>query len=216
MKKLYLILFSLSFAGCFETSKSETTNSTSPIFPSEKNSHSLNFAKIKSKGKEALQFCKSNAYNTKFCILIDLSMHSGVKRFFVWNFKKDTIENSFLVSHGCGKMPWGGDYSKNNVLVSNKEGSHCSSIGKYRLGERAYSNWGIHVKYLMHGMDSTNSNALARQIVFHSWESVPDDDQYPIGTPEGWGCPAVSNSSMELLDDKLKESEKPVLMWIYR
>jgi hypothetical protein len=217
MKKIYLILLAIPIVWCLGKGKSETTTSNwFGIFTFEKKIHILNFSKLKSKGKEAFTFCRSNDYNTDFCILIDLGMHSGVNRFFIWNFKKDTIESSCLVSHGCGNMPWGGDYSKDSVSVSNKDGSHCSSVGKYKLGERAFSNWGIHVKYLMYGLESTNSNALARQIVFHSWESIPDLEVYPYGTPEGWGCPAISNANMKVVDARLKASKKPVLMWIYK
>jgi hypothetical protein len=218
MKKLCFIFLFLPFLGCFEKGRSETSGiKGSEIFTSEKKrNHLLNYSRLRSKSKEALKFCRSNQYNTEFCILIDLGMHSGVNRFFVWDFEKDTIESSCLVSHGCGSNPWGGDYSKDSAVVSNEDGSHCSSAGKYKLGERAYSNWGIHVKYLMHGLESTNQNALRRQIVFHSWESVPDVELYPFGAPEGWGCPAISNSNMKLVDQKLKSSTKPVLMLIYR
>jgi hypothetical protein len=38
--------------------------------------------------------------NTQFCILIDMGMHSGLNRFLVWDFQKDTLKYSFPVSHG--------------------------------------------------------------------------------------------------------------------
>ena len=61
----------------------------------------------------------------------------------------------------------------------------------------------------------SNSNALKRFIVFHSWEVVSDEEVYPNGTPEGWGCPTISNNSFRIVDPLLKSSSKPVLMWIY-
>lgn len=175
----------------------------------------VSIEKTRVKAKEALAFCDKRKFNTDFCILIDMSIHSGRKRFFVWDFQKDSIVESFLVGHGCGNNPWSYDFSKDKPTFSNKDGSHCSALGKYKLGERGYSSWGIHVKYLMHGLDATNSNALARTIVFHSWEDVTDEEVYPKGTVEGWGCPTISNKSMEKMDPKIKASEKPVLMWIY-
>ena len=42
--------------------------------------------KITHKAEEALEFCVENKMNTDFCILVDMSLHSGVKRFFVWDF----------------------------------------------------------------------------------------------------------------------------------
>ena len=175
----------------------------------------VNIEKTRTKANEALTFCTNKNFNTDFCILIDMSLHSGVKRFFIWDFRKDTIVESFLVGHGCGDNPWSYDLSKEKPTFSNKDGSHCSSLGKYKLGERGYSNWGVHVKYLMHGLEATNSNALARTIVFHSWEDVTDEEIYPKGTVEGWGCPTISNNNMNRIDPQLKASGKPVLMWIY-
>jgi hypothetical protein len=144
-----------------------------------------------------------------------MSLHSGVKRFIVWDFKKDTVTNSFLVGHGCCKQPWSKDATKENPTFSNVDGSHCSSLGKYKIGERAYSDWGVNIKYVLHGLEPSNSNALKRFIVFHSWEVVSDEEVYPNGTPEGWGCPTISNNSFKWIDPMLKSSSKPVLMWIY-
>lgn len=175
----------------------------------------LDVDKLNQKAKEAKAFCISKNFNQEICILIDMSIHSGLNRFFVWNFKKDTIYKSMLVSHGCGNNSWFSDLSKSNPSFSNEDESHCSSLGKYKVGKRGYSNWGINVNYLMYGLERSNSNALARQIVFHSWESVPDKEIYPNGTPEGWGCPAISNSNMVVVDSILKASTKPVLMWIF-
>jgi len=168
------------------------------------------------KANEALLFCKKKKFNASFCVLIDMSLHSGVNRFFVWDFKKDTLIKSFLVGHGCGNSPWSYDYSKDKPVFSNVDGSHCTAIGKYKIGERGYSSWGINVKYLMHGLDKTNDNALARQIVFHGWDQMSEKECYPYGSPEGWGCPTLANNHMRYMDDKLKASKKPVLMWIYQ
>ena len=58
---------------------------------------------------------------------------------------------------------------------------------------------GVKIKYVLHGLDSTNSNALKRYIVFHWWEAVSDDEVYPDGTPEGWGCQTISNNSFKIM-----------------
>lgn len=163
---------------------------------------------------EAHNFCKSNNLNTDFFILIDLSIHSGKKRFFLWNFKKKNIDKSFLVSHGCGSSPWNRDGSKMNPCISNVDGSHCSSVGKYILTERGNSSWGVKSKYLMKGLEPTNSNATKREIVFHSWEAISDEEVYPKGTPEGWGCPAVSNNTFVYIDKEISSHKAKTLMWI--
>lgn len=172
-------------------------------------------ARLENKAKEALDFCIKNNYNQDFCILIDMSIHSGLNRFFVYDFKKNTASMSMLVGHGCGNYPWSSDWSKSNPGFSNTDGSHLSSLGKYKIGQRAWSDWGINVKYVMHGLEKTNSNAQSRYIVFHSWEKVAEKEVYPAGTAEGWGCPTISNNNMKIIDPMLKASKKPVLMWIY-
>lgn len=168
-----------------------------------------------SKAEEALEFCEENKMNEDFFILIDMEIHSGKKRFFIWNFKKKEITHRFLVGHGCGDQRWSGDQTKENPSFSNVEDSHRTSLGKYKIGARAYSDWGVHIKYLMHGLEDSNSNALKRFIVFHSWDEVADEEIFPRGTPEGWGCPTISNESFKNIDPMLKASAKPVLMWIY-
>lgn len=145
-----------------------------------------------------------------------MSLHSGVKRLIVWNFKTKSIVGSFLVGHGCGDNAWGEDHSKATPKFSNADGSHLSSLGKYKIGARGYSNWGVHLKYFLHGLESTNSKAYKRTMVFHSWEAVSDTETDPRGTPEGWGCPVVSNNSFKLIDPLIRKSSKPVLMWIYK
>lgn len=176
----------------------------------------ISFLKTKEKAQSALAYNKKFGFNERFCILIDMSIHSGLKRFVVWNFKKDTIVYSFLVGHGCCDNSWNDNESAAKAKFSNEDGSHCSSIGKYKIGERARSDWGVNIKHVLHGLDKTNNNARKRFIVFHSWEVVSDEEIYPEGTPEGWGCPTISNKSFHLIDKILQKSEKPVLMWIYQ
>lgn len=225
MHKLrYLILsFWLFSIGCLAFSCNYSNGdhngfSLSKLFSSNEEDSidiAFNFQDLKKKASEALVFVKENKMNDKKFILIDMNRHSGLKRFYVWNVEKDTIEKSYMVSHGCCDKPWGSDRTKKNPTFSNVPESHCSSLGKYKLGERGFSNWGVNTKYFMHGLDSTNSNAYSRVIVFHSWEEVPDNEIYPNGTPEGWGCPAISNEAFKEIDSWLKKSEKSTLMWIY-
>jgi hypothetical protein len=170
---------------------------------------------LKAKAAEALAFCRKNEYSTDRCLLIDMSLHSGVKRFFVYDLVADTIAKSYLVTHGTCDGPWAEDGSKDLPQFSNVRGSHCSSLGKYRIGERGYSQWGIGVKYVLHGLESTNNNAQGRFVVLHSWEAVPDEEIHPQGCPESWGCPALSDAAMREVDELLKDRKKPVLLWIY-
>lgn len=213
---LYLIMV-LFLASCQKdlkpiTNNLATKNELKPV--AEK--PVLNITKTKNKASEALEFCKKNNLNVDFCILIDMSLHSGVNRFAVWDFKEEKIVYQYLVGHGCGSNSWSSDDSKENPTFSNEDGSHLSALGKYKLSGRGQSEWGIGVKYLMHGFEETNNNALKRFIVFHSWNLMNDEEVYPNGSPEGWGCPTISNNAMKNLDPIIQKSKQPVLMWIYQ
>lgn len=151
--------------------------------------------------------------DTTFCLLADMQMHSGKVRFFVWDFQQQMVTDSGMVSHGCGKNPWGKTRTKTNPVFSNTDGSHLTSLGKYKIGKRNYSEWGIHVNYLLYGLEPSNNNAQKRTIVLHSWDDVPEAEVFPDGTPEGWGCPAVNNELMKRLDEKLQTAKQPVLLW---
>lgn len=176
----------------------------------------IDTARIKKFGTDALVYCQKKNFNTDFYFLADMSMHSGKNRFLVWSFKENKILKKALVTHGCGNSGWSSDESRVNPVFSNTPESHCSSLGKYKIGERGYSQFGMHVKYLLHGLDTSNSNALARTIVLHSWEIIPDEETYPEGAPESWGCPAVSNNFMRQLDTLLSTAEKPTLLWMVK
>ncbi|MCC3217581.1 murein L,D-transpeptidase catalytic domain family protein [Chryseobacterium sp. X308] len=214
MKRIYLLFIIIFWMGsCSQERKSNTIITNRPLAAEKKPEADL--SKIKSKAEEALEFCDSKNLSKDFCILIDMSLHSGVNRFFIWDFKNNKISKKYLVGHGCGSNSWSKDDSKANPGFSNEDGSHLSSLGKYKLEGRGYSDWGINIKYLMHGLEETNSNALKRYIVFHSWNLMSDEEVFPDGSPEGWGCPTVSNNAMKEIDPMIQKSGKPVLMWIY-
>ncbi len=176
----------------------------------------INETKLKNKAQEAYLFCKKEKYNTDFCILIDYSVHSGRNRFIVWDFKNSKVLKKGLVSHGCAKIEWGSDLTKCSPLFGNEAGSYRTSLGKYRIGKRGRSIWGIYIKYWLYGLESSNRNAMKRAIVLHSWKNISYKEVYPKGTPEGAGCPAVSDKMMVYLDNLLKSSKRPVLLWAYK
>jgi hypothetical protein len=172
-------------------------------------------AQIDERAQEALAFCEANGYNTDFCVLIDMKIHSGKHRMFVYDFKNMEVERAALVAHGSGK----GDKrsTEDKPLFGNEKGSLLTSLGKYKIGERDYSNWGINVHYKLHGLEAGNSNAFERIVVLHSYTPVPSFEIYPFHLPMGWsqGCPVTDDKTMAWLDAKLQSAEKPVLLWIF-
>lgn len=167
------------------------------------------------KAEEALAYARNNGMNTDFCILIDMSIHSGKYRMFVYDFKEQKIIRKALCSHGIGR----GDRKStaSRPLFSNEDGSWLTSLGKYRLGARSYSQYGINIHYKMYGLEPTNNNAFKRVVVLHSFTPVPSAEIYPVHLPLGFsqGCPVTDDRTMTYLDEKLKPTEKPVLLWIY-
>jgi len=166
------------------------------------------------KHTEALAFCKQKNYCEDYYFLIDLSVHSGKNRFYVYDFKQKKIVDQNLVTHGSCDIFEDNDTKYQKVKFINLDKSHCSSSGKYKVGKRDYSSWGIKVKYWLEGLDNSNSNAQDRVVVLHSWYAVADKEIFPRYSPLSWGCPAVSDSFMQTLDTKLQATEKPVLLWI--
>ena len=163
---------------------------------------------------EALGFCKANGFSEEYYFLIDLSVHSGRNRFFVYDFKQKKITDKNLVTHGSCDIFAENPDKYSTATFDNRNDSHCSSLGKYKVGKRDYSSWGIKVKYWLDGLEPTNSNARKRVVVLHSWEAVSNKEIYPQYTPLSWGCPAVSDTFMQQLDVKLQATRKPVLLWI--
>jgi hypothetical protein len=164
--------------------------------------------------QEAKSYCQSNGFNQEFYFLLDFSVHSGKNRFFVIDFKSQKVVSQNLVTHGSCDVFEENPEKYKKAKFSNANSSHCSSKGKYKIGKRDYSSWGINVKYWLHGMEITNTNAEKRVVVLHSWDAVSNDEIYPRYAPLSWGCPAVSDEFMQTLDKKLQTTKKPVLLWI--
>lgn len=204
--KSSIILFILFVFGCNDVKNSDLISQSLQVEKSIKDYSKIN--------QEALKFCKEKDFNQDYYFLIDMSIHSGKNRFFIHDFKKDSIVASKLVTHGsCDKFEEN-ETKWEKAKFSNKPESHCSSKGKYKIGKRDYSSWGINVKYWLHGLENSNNNAIERVVVLHSWNAVKNDEIYPKYAPLSWGCPAVSNEFMNVLDEKLKQTKKPVLLWI--
>jgi hypothetical protein len=178
-------------------------SSTLPIYKENK----IDPTKI----KQALTFCKQNKMDTSTCIFVDMSIHSGKNRIFVYNFNTQQITTEGLCAHGAG----GGSTALKPVF-SNVEGSYCTSLGKYKVKGRSYSNWGINIHYKMYGLEKTNNNAFKRIVVLHSYNPVPDHEIYPKTLfGQSAGCPVIADAVMTKIDKLLQTKKKPVLLWIY-
>lgn len=125
-----------------------------------------------SKHNEAITYCKAKGFNVDHYFLIDMSIHPGKNRFFVYDFKQKKIIDENLVTHRSCDQFEDNPQQWEKAKFDSRNDSHCSMKGKYKIVDRAYSKWGIHVKYVLHGLENTNANAEERVVVLHSWEAV--------------------------------------------
>ena len=82
------------------------------------------------RAEEALEYCKENGYSTEYCLLVDYGRHSGMVRFFLWDFEKGKPAMKSLCAHGYGKGS-----TARRPIFSNEVGSFCSSLGHYGVGK---------------------------------------------------------------------------------
>lgn len=161
-------------------------------------------------GKAAGQkaFLRMHGYNTGFCFLVDMRLPSGKNRFFVYDLRKDSIVLAGLVAHGSGAANFSATPS-----FSNTNGSGCTSLGKYRIGYPYQGSFGR--AYKLYGLDTTNDQAFARNVVLHSWSHVPEGETYPYPICNSRGCAMVSPGFLQKLQPLIDHSGKPVLLWIF-
>ncbi|OGS51389.1 MAG: hypothetical protein A3J79_08750 [Elusimicrobia bacterium RIFOXYB2_FULL_62_6] len=146
----------------------------------------------------ALKYYKANLAdipNPGYLSVIDYTQNASNKRFYVIDMRTGKVER-FLVAHGQGSDP---KHTGNATVFSNEDGTHATSLGFFSTGGTYAGQHGYSLK--LHGLSSTNSNALARAIVIHGADYV-DPSIVPLG--RSWGCPAVEMSVRTKLIDTLK------------
>jgi hypothetical protein len=156
------------------------------------------------------EYAFKNGYNTSVGFLIDMNIANGKKRFFVCDLNTDSVLISGLVAHGNGTKLM---YAE-KAYFSNKEGSLCSSEGKYKVGNKYAGKFGV--AYSLYGLDTTNNNAYTRYVVLHAHSCIPDQEVFPSFICNSAGCPTVSNKFLEKLARYISKSKKPILLWIFK
>lgn len=163
--------------------------------------------KLAVKSQALKVYAANKKASTSLGILIDMSIPSWKKRFFVVNLQTDSVLISGLVAHGgCG------NYAREEVVFGNTPGCGCSSAGHYRIGNKYYGTFGL--AYKLHGLDTTNNKAYERFVVFHSHSCVNDYEGVP--TCRSDGCPTVSPLVLKQTAALIDSSDKPVMIWMYK
>lgn len=167
-----------------------------------------NTAAVKLHAAKIKPYLRQHAYNEQICFLVDMKIAPGKNRFFVYDFKKDTVVAKGLVTHGGGSQT-----ATDALSFSNIANSNATSVGRYKIGNEYSGKFGMAFK--LHGLDKTNSNAFNRFVVLHSHSCVPEAEVYPSPICTSLGCPTVALSFLLQLKKYIQQSEKPVLLWIY-
>jgi len=158
---------------------------------------------------QARKYARENDFSTSYCFFIDMSIHSGRKRFFVYDLERNEVIISGLVAHGSCR-----DSYLTEARFSNIPGCGCSSVGKYRIGEIYRGQYGK--SYKLYGLESTNSNAYRRAVVLHGFMCVPDEEIYPKSVCNSLGCAMVSPNFFNAVSLIIDRSRKPIILWIYK
>jgi hypothetical protein len=118
------------------------------------------------------------------------------------------MRNGFVkamhASVGKGTDPDGDGFANN---FSNISGSNMSSLGFYLTDDEYVGGNGRSMR--IHGLSSTNSNALTRYIVVHGSQYVSEEKNY---AGRSLGCPAVDFIHN---DDLIEKTKNGSLMFIW-
>ena len=208
--QLFLLITTITAMGYFFWYKPKVTqaNNNYSLHVKKEGVRNVIYTRLKEKVAGLHDYLEEENFNTTICFFIDMNIHSGKKRLFVYNLEKDSVEMAGLVTHGSGS-----DRSGNCLYFSNEVGSNCTSLGKYKIGKPYNGKFGL--AYKLYGLDKSNSNAFERFVVLHSHSCVPQEEVYPGSICESWGCPTVSPIFLQNLKKIIDASEKPILLKIF-
>lgn len=150
--------------------------------------------------------------DANYLCIVNFGKHSGEERFFIYDVKKKKCEYSGLVQHGNGKGNTAGKPKFSNVI-----GSNCSSLGLYKITSKDnMHSWPGAPCFRMVGLDSTNSNAIARGILIHPslTRTLMPFEIWGLDLPltgESRGCFAVSCNTMYEISKRFKKNN----MYLY-
>lgn len=113
-----MLFKNLFFSFVFLLGCSDTPRNTFAIQETAKNK---NYSTYHS---EAMEFIKSKGFSEDYYILIDLSLHSGKNRFFVYDFSEKKFTHQKLATHGSCDVFEENPEKWEKAKFSNKDGSH--------------------------------------------------------------------------------------------
>ena len=167
-------------------------------------------SRVAERAKELLEYCRREGYNTRVALFVDLSRHSGRRRFVAWDMVRMVSIFTSPVSHGSGSEM--SHVRSAYARFSNEDGSHLSSLGRAVVAERYEGRYGV--AYRLDGLDATNTNLRSRCVVLHGWEHTTSYPIWPRATVGSFGCPVLSRRMMARVDELLRR-EKGVIIEVF-
>ncbi len=131
--------------------------------------------------------------------IADMSQPSTAQRLVLVDLETKALVLRTWVAHGSGS---GGLMAER---FSNRDGSHATSLGLYRVGAQIVSpKHGAAL--LLHGLDKgLNDQARSREVIVHGADYVSRDFIARTGRlGRSWGCPAVPRAEMTRVIAALK------------
>ena len=167
-------------------------------------------SRVAERAKELLEYCCREGYNTRVALFVDLSQHSGRRRFVAWDMVRMVPIFTSPVSHGSGSEM--SHVRSAYARFSNEDGSHLSSLGRAVVAERYEGRYGV--AYRLDGLEATNANLRSRYVVLHGWEHTTSYPIWPRATVGSFGCPVLSRRMMARVDELLRQ-EKGVIIEVF-
>ena len=167
-------------------------------------------SRVSERAKELAEYCRREGYNTRVALFVDLSRHSGRRRFVAWDMARMVPIFTCPVSHGSGSER--SHVRSAYARFSNEDGSHLSSLGRAVVAERYEGRYGV--AYRLDGLEATNSNLRSRCVVLHGWEHTTSYPVWPRATVGSFGCPVLSRRMMARVDELLRQ-EKGVILEVF-
>lgn len=148
-----------------------------------------------------------NVDHNNILTLIDYSLPSNEKRFWVFDLKTKKLLFNTYVSHGIKSGSLVSNY------FSNKNNSRASSIGVYQTQKAYYGRDGLSLH--LGGLDrSFNDNAENRSVVMHSGWYVEERFIKKYGRPgRSWGCPALPLENSQAIINTIKDKSLLVIYY---
>lgn len=165
----------------------------------------FNFEKVLSAGvpedalKQAIDFFEVNKTiitNKRYITIIDFSLHSGQKRFFVIDQTTGDVE-ALHTAHGKGSDP---EHDGVARIFGKKPNSNMTSLGFYLTAETYYGKHGLALR--LDGLEDSNDTARDRAIVIHGATYV-DPRFEKMG--RSFGCPALAMNEINRIVETIKD-----------